>query len=326
MEGTPPKESVLGFAREVLQVESRAVAGLADRLGPGFEEAVEAVLGCTGRVVVSGMGKAGLVGAKLSATLASTGTPSIVLHPVEALHGDLGRLRGEDVVLVLSNSGETEEVVRLVPHLKATGTRTIALTGRGDSSLARHADIVLDLGPIHEACPLGLAPSASTTAMLALGDALALAVQRRRGFGPEDFARFHPAGALGRRLMTVGEVMRTGERNPVVRLGDTVKEALLAITRARAGAVSVVDGAGRLAGIFTDGDLRRLLAHEGSLEGRRVGESMTRSPKTIAPGRLLAEAQRVLHEHQIDELPVVDEQGRPVGMLDVQDLVAIHGD
>jgi arabinose-5-phosphate isomerase len=310
-------------AREILETEARAVSGLAGRLGASFGEAVKALSACAGQVVVTGMGKAGLIGQKVSATLASTGTPSIFLHPAEAYHGDLGRVRKEDLVLALSNSGETDELIRLIPSLKSIGAPLVALTSTKDSPLGRAADIVVELGRIEEACPLGLAPSATTTALLALGDALALCVLEARGFDQERFAFYHPGGRLGRRLLKVSDIMRTGERSPVVREETPVAEAIAAITRARAGAVSVIDARGGLTGIFTDGDLRRTMARDAKLLGGRIGEVMTRNPRTIGPDRLASEALRVLHERKIDELPVVDVAGVPVGMVDVQDLLAV---
>ena len=321
----------LEYGREVIRAEAETLLGLADRLGPAFAQAVEMVLECRGRVVTTGMGKAGIVGEKVSATLASTGTPSLPLHPAEAFHGDLGRIVEDDVVLAISNSGETEEIVRLVPEVKKIGARIIAVTANRDSPLARYADVVLELGRIDEACPLGLAPSCSTTAMLALGDALALAVLKRRNFSKEDFARYHPAGDLGRQLLTVEEVMRTGERFPVVREGTTVGEALRAIARSTersgsvAGSVAVVDGEGRLVGIFTDGDLRRHLQGQGpGLLKRPIEEVMTPGPRLfIRGGRLAAEALRIMAEHQIDDLPVVDEDFHPLGNIDIQDLLQV---
>jgi arabinose-5-phosphate isomerase len=273
--------------------------------------------------VVTGMGKAGLIAQKVSATFASTGTPSIFLHPAEAYHGDLGRVGKEDVVLALSNSGETEEVVRLLPPLRRIGAKIVALTASRQSTLGKNADLVIELGRIDEACPLGLAPSATTTALLALGDALAFCVFEARGFDREKFAFYHPGGDLGRRLLKVSEVMRTGDRNAVVREDTTVTEAVAAITRARAGAVCVIDAAGRLAGIFTDGDLRRALGRDPRLVSGRIADVMTRSPRTIGPDRLADEAARILREKKIDELPVVNERGEPVGMLDIQDLLDV---
>jgi arabinose-5-phosphate isomerase len=313
----------LAFAREVLDLEARAIAGLAERIDERFLDAVRLVLRCKGRVVVTGMGKPGLIGQKISATLASTGTPSYALHPAEALHGDLGRVVKQDVLLVISNSGETDEIVQLLPLVKKLGAKIIAITGKRDSTLGRHCDVLLDIGPIEEACPLGLAPTTSTTAMLALGDALALAVQKERQWTPEEYAFYHPGGSLGRKLLKVDEVMRKGGANPLIPQDRTVKEALFAITEARAGAISCVDADGRLAGIFTDGDLRRHLATEPNVEAETIANVMTRNPITIAPDRLAAEAAQVLRERRIDELPVVDADGRPVGMIDVQDLLAV---
>ena len=311
----------LDHAREVIRVEARAIERLEAGLGPAFLHAADQVLACRGQVVVTGMGKAGLVGAKLSATLASTGTPSIALHPTEAMHGDLGRIRPEDVVLVLSNSGETAEVLQLLPHVKRIGATIVALTGAPDSTLARKADAVLDIGRVDEACPLGLAPTASTSAMLALGDALAMVVLRARGFGREDFARFHPAGSLGRQLMQVKDVMRTGPELPLVETTTPLRTVIDEMTRTRAGAAVVVADDGRLHGIFTDGDLRRLFASGDAEPGRPVGEVAVADPKTIQPDALVGEAERLLREHRIDQIPVVDAGRVPVGLLDVQDLL-----
>lgn len=313
----------LNRAREVLRVEAQAILSLVERLGEDFTAAVTAVAAGKGHLVVTGMGKAGLVGQKVSATFASTGTPSIFLHPAEAYHGDLGRVGAEDVVLALSNSGETEEVVRLLPSLRRIGAKVVAFTASKKSTLGRNADLVVELGRIDEACPLGLAPSATTTALLALGDALAFCVFEARGFDREKFAFFHPGGDLGRRLLKVSDVMRGGERNAIVREDTLVMEAVAAITRARAGAVCVVDAAGKLAGIFTDGDLRRALGRDPRLISGKIGDVMTRSPRVIGPERLAEEAARILKEKKIDELPVVNERGEPVGMLDVQDLLDV---
>ncbi len=309
-------------AREVLRIEADAVRRLIPRIGRSFEAAVNLLAGCKGRVVVTGMGKAGLIGQKLSATLASTGTPSHWVHPAEAIHGDLGRIASRDVIIALSNSGETEELTRLLPVIKRMGSGLIALTGNKHSALAKHSDVVLDVSVKKEACSLNLAPTSSTTAMLAMGDALAVVVAERKGFREQDFALLHPGGALGRRLLLrVRDLMRTRSSHPVVRETARVKEALLAITRSRAGCATIVDAKGRLVGIFTDGDLRRHLDSSDNLTERRVGAVMTRHPKTIRPDRLAAEALRVLREHRIDELVVVDGGRRPVGLLDVQDLL-----
>jgi arabinose-5-phosphate isomerase len=309
--------------REILKIEAGAVLSLADRLGPEFDAAIDVIVAGKGHLVVTGMGKAGLVAQKISATFASTGTPSIFLHPAEAYHGDLGRVLAADVVLAISNSGETDEVVRLLPSIKQIGARVIAITASKGSSLGRTADIVIELGRIEEACPLKLAPSATTTAILALGDALALCVLDARGFDKEQFALFHPGGDLGRKLLKVSDVMRTGDRNPMVKEDTSITEAIAAITKARAGAVTILDSAGRLSGIFTDGDLRRTISRDPKLITSKIGDVMTRKPRTIMPDRLASEALKVLHEKKIDELPVVNDRGEPVGMIDVQDLIDV---
>ena len=309
-------------ARQVLRIEAEAVRRLIPRVGRSFEAAAALVAGCKGRVVVTGMGKAGLIGQKLSATLASTGTPSHWVHPAEAIHGDLGRITRQDVLVILSNSGETEELTRLLPVIKRIGSKLIALTGKPRSTLARHSDRVIDVGVAKEACSLNLAPTSSTTAMLAMGDALAVVAAEQKGFKESDFALLHPGGQLGRRLLlSVRDIMRTGAAHPIVRETARVKQVLLAITKARAGSASVVDARGQLAGIFTDGDLRRHLDTVRNLTELPVREVMTAHPKTIGANCLAAEALRVLREHKIDELVVLNGQRRPVGLLDVQDLL-----
>lgn len=311
-------------ARDIVEREAAAVRQVAERLGPSFPRALDLILESRGRVVTTGMGKAGFIAQKISATFASTGTPSIYLHPAEAIHGDLGRVDKGDLLLAFSKSGETGELLVMLPHVKAVGVPVLAITQSGDSTLGRHADLVLEIGRIDEVGPHGLAPSASTTAMLALGDALALVVQEGRRFGPEDFARFHPGGDLGRKLMRVRELMRTGERNPQVQSGATVLQAIEIMTRTpgRPGATSVVDGDGRLLGFFTDGDLRRLI--ERGLTNpreRRIDEAMTKNPRSIDGETFALEALALLHQHEIDQLPVVDEARRLLGLLDVQDLL-----
>jgi arabinose-5-phosphate isomerase len=312
------------YGREVIALEARALERLLDRVDEGFQKAVDSILNCKGRVVVTGIGKAGIIGQKVSATLASTGTPSYWLHPSEARHGDLGRVVKEDVVLALSNSGETE-VAALLPFVKKIGAGVIAITGNRESTLARYSDVVLDIGRIEEPCPLGLAPSASSTAMLALGDALALTVLKRRNFSKEEYAFYHPGGELGRGLLTVEMVMRGGQANPVVKEDCQVLEALRVMThtQGRPGAVSVIDDRGRLVGFFTDGDLRRRLEQgQGFLKGT-IKEVMTRNPKVIRKDSLAAEAYNLLKMNKIDQLPVVDEKGMAVGLLDVQDLLEV---
>jgi arabinose-5-phosphate isomerase len=316
----------IASAAEVIRIEAATIARLEERLDARFARAVGLVLACEGQVVVTGMGKAGLVGQKISATLASTGTPSFFLHPAEALHGDLGRIRSQDLVIALSNSGETNEINVLVPAAKKAAATVVAMTGRPESTLGRLADCVMDIGPVEEACPLKLAPTASTSAMLALGDALAMAVLSERGFDRADYARYHPAGSLGRRLMTVAEVMRKGGELPIVKSGTAVADVLIQTsgTPGRPGAALVVGPMGKLLGIFTDGDLRRLL-EGGTYEQLQapVDEFMGQNPKTLAPDQLAEEAHRLLREHRIDQAPVVDADGRPVGLMDVQDLLDI---
>jgi arabinose-5-phosphate isomerase len=309
-------------AKKVLKIEAAALRRLSQRLGPEFDRAIELLARCAGRVIVTGMGKGGIVGQKISATLSSTGTPSLFLHSAEAIHGDLGRVTREDAILAISNSGETEEVIRMLPLIKKIGSKLVAMTGNPRSTLARHSDVVLDVSVEKEACPLGLAPTASTTAALAMGDAIAVCLLKKKGFREKDFAFYHPGGALGKRLLLkVDEIMRKGAANPVVREDALVRDVLLKITGARAGAASVVDRRGRLTGIFTDGDLRRHLEADTLLALQKVRDVMTQKPVTISPDRLASEAVRILKEKRIDELPVVDGRGRPIGMLDVQDLL-----
>ncbi len=280
------------------------------------------IFSCKGKVVISGMGKPGLVGQKISATLASTGTPSLSLHPAEAIHGDLGRVTAEDIVIILSNSGETEEIVRLLPMVKRISARMIAMTGNPQSTLAKYSDVVLNVSVQEEACSLGLAPTASTTAMLAMGDALAVALVEKRNFKEEDYAFFHPGGSLGKKLvLRVEEIMRSGKEHAVADHQTKIKEVLLLITQARAGAASIVNGNGKLVGIFTDGDLRRHLEKDPDLSKKKVADVMTPHPAVITKDRLAAEALRILKEKKIDEIPVVDEEGRPIGLVDVQDLL-----
>lgn len=310
------------IAKQVLKIESDAIKRLIKRVDENFNRAVEMVYRSNGRVVVMGMGKPGIIGQKISATLASTGTPSLSLHPAEAAHGDVGRVTKQDVVIAISNSGETEEVLRVLPMIKKIGARLIALTGNPKSTLAKHSDVVLDVGVEKEACPMGLAPTASTTATLAMGDALAVALIERRGFKESDYAFFHPGGALGKRLiLKVEDIMRKAAENPIVCEDALIKDVILKITSARAGSASVTDKKGRLIGIFTDGDLRRHFETNQNLAMRRVKDVMTRSPKTIREDKLAAEALRILKENKIDEIPVVDGKNRPVGLVDVQDLL-----
>jgi arabinose-5-phosphate isomerase len=322
----PPKQDIVDYAREVVRAEADAIAQLGARLNGAFARAVDMVLACPGRAVVTGMGKPGFIAQKISATFASTGTPSLYLHPAEALHGDLGRLVPGDLVLALSNSGETDEIIRLLPAIRRLGAPIVAMTSGPRNSLADRADVVLEIGPVPEACPLGLAPTASTIALLAMGDALAMAVQHRRGFSPEQFASLHPGGALGRQLLRVRDVMRTGERNPTVRADTSLRDTAAVMTRTegRPGAASVLDAEGKLIGIFTDGDLRRLVQRGEVDFARPVSHVMGKSPRTVRPDDLAISAAEMLRDTQVDQLPVVDGDGRPVGLLDVQDLLAAH--
>jgi arabinose-5-phosphate isomerase len=306
----------------VLAAEAAAIGAV--RLDEAFAEAVRWILACKGRIVVTGMGKPGFVAQKISATLASTGTPSLYVHPAEAAHGDLGRIARDDVVIALSNSGETEEILRLLPALDKIGARVVAMTGDRVNPLARRADLVIAIGDVEEACPLGLAPTASTAVLLAVGDALAMAVLQSRAFDREEYALYHPGGKLGRGLMKVREVMRQGDANPIVREDQALSAAVAVMTETpgRPGAASVVDAGGKLVGIFTDGDLRRLVEHGEADFARPVSAAMGRNPRTIRPDALLVDAARVLRQARIDQVPVVDGEGKPVGLLDVQDLLA----
>ncbi|MBM3245968.1 MAG: KpsF/GutQ family sugar-phosphate isomerase [Candidatus Omnitrophica bacterium] len=309
-------------AREVLDIEAEAVKNLKSNIGKEFIRALDLILKTKARVVVSGMGKTGIVAQKFSATLASTGTPSLFLHSAEAAHGDLGKVTREDIVIILSNSGQGEQMKQLLPLLKKIGCKIIALTGNKNSILAKYSDVVLDVSVKKEACPLGLAPTASTTAALAMSDALAVCLLELKGFKEEDFAFFHPGGLLGKKLLLrVEDIMRRGKANPVVGEDKKISEVLFKITQGRAGSATVVDKKGRLSGIFTDGDLRRHLEVDPNLSRRRVKEVMTKNPSTVGPQMLAAEALRILKDKKIDEVPVVDKNRHPVGLLDVQDLL-----
>lgn len=316
------RTDALDMARAVLTIEAQAVAALADRIDAAFLQAVDLLLNCRGRVVVSGIGKSGHIGRKIAATMASTGTPAMFVHAAEAAHGDLGMITRADVLIALSYSGETPEILTIVPALKREGTPLVAMTGSSNSSLARHADVHLDVRVDKEACPLNLAPTSSTTAMLALGDALAVACLDARGFGVDDFARSHPGGALGRRLLTrVQDVMAEGDAVPSVPIGATVMEAVREISRKRLGMTAVLDADGRLAGIFTDGDLRRLLERGINVRDLPVAEVMTRNPLTIGPEALAAEAAQLVESTLKNQLLVVKDD-RLVGALHAHDLTA----
>jgi arabinose-5-phosphate isomerase len=319
---TARTRQALESARRVLDIEASAVAALSARLDESFARAVEMVLACKGRTVVSGMGKSGHVATKIASTLASTGTPAFFVHPAEASHGDLGMITEQDVMIALSNSGESAELLAIVPLVKRRGAGLIAMTGNPHSTLAREADVHLDAGVAEEACPLGLAPTASTTAALALGDALAVALLEARGFSADDFARSHPGGALGRRLLThVSDVMRKGDALPTVPLGAPLSEAILEISRKGMGMTAVIDAAGMVAGIFTDGDLRRAIDKGLDLKRVPIEQAMTAKPRTIGPDRLAAEAVRLMQEFRITQVLVVDEANRLTGALNTHDLL-----
>jgi len=313
---------VLELARSTLDIEARALEGLKARQGEGFVAAVQAMLACRGRVVVMGMGKSGHVGRKVAATLASTGTPAFFVHPAEASHGDLGMVTPDDIVLAISNSGESDEIGAILPAIKRLGVKLVAITGGADSSLARHADIVVSSAVDQEACPLNLAPTASTTAQMALGDALAVALLDARGFREEDFARSHPGGSLGRKLlMHVADLMHSGEAVPRVDLGARVPEMLREMTSKGFGFTAVTDPGGGIAGIFTDGDLRRLIETGADLRGLTASEVMHAGPKLIRAEALAVEAADLMEQHRVTGLIVIDAEGRLAGVLNSNDLM-----
>jgi arabinose-5-phosphate isomerase len=312
----------LDLAREVLMIEAREVEALAKRLDASFCRAVDLILQCRGRVVVSGIGKSSHIGAKIAATLSSTGTPAFFMHPAEASHGDLGMITAQDVVIILSNSGESAELLAIVPLLKRMGAKLIGMTGNPGSTLAREADVHLDARVAQEACPLGLAPTASTTAALALGDALAVVLLDARGFSAEDFARSHPGGALGRRLLVhVSDVMRSGDAIPQVRTGTALKLALLEMTHKGLGMTAVVDSANKPLGVFTDGDLRRAFEAGVNVESTIIDQVMHVGPQTIAAQRLAVEAVELMEQRKINGLLVTNDSGVLVGALNMHDLL-----
>ncbi len=316
-----PSPQALDLARQVLRIEADAILALGERLNGAFLDAVGLILAGRGRVIVSGIGKSGHIGRKIASTLASTGTPAFFVHPAEASHGDLGMITPDDVVIAISNSGESMEILNILPSIKRQGAKLIAITGRPHSTLARDADVHLDAAVAQEACPLNLAPTASTTAVLALGDALAVALLDARGFGAEDFARSHPGGALGRRLLVrMRDVMRQGDALPVVAPEVTVAEATREISRGGIGIAIVVDGCGHVIGVFTDGDLRRTIVSGRDLATLAVADAMTRSPRTISADKLTAEAFEMMEKHRINQLPVIDADGLLVGVLNMHDL------
>ncbi len=320
---TPLTDKALDLAREVLMIEAAAVQALIARVDRHFLAALQLILDCQGRIVVCGMGKSGHIARKIASTLASTGTPAFFVHPAEASHGDLGMITRHDAVIALSNSGESPELLTIVPILKRTGAKLIAMTGNPNSSLAREADVHLDTSVEKEACPLNLAPTASTTATLALGDALAIALLDARGFGPDDFARSHPGGTLGKRLLVhVADVMRKGEALPRVPETALVQAAMLEMTRKGMGMTAIVDAQNRVAGVYTDGDLRRSLDRGIDIRVTPVAQVMTRHPRGIAPDKLAAEAVKVMQDSKVYALLVVDAAGQLVGAVNMHDLMS----
>ncbi len=312
---------ILDLAREVLEIEAAAIHGLIARLDHQFQRAVDIILACKGRVTVSGIGKSGHIARKIASTMSSTGTPAYFVHPAEASHGDLGMVTRDDVFIALSNSGESAELLAIVPLVKRQGARLIAFTGNADSSLARESDAHLYAGAAKEACPLNLAPTASTTAALALGDALAIALMQAKGFSRDEFARSHPGGALGRKLLThVRDVMRAGDDAPQVAETATLSEAIIEMTRGRMGITAVLDKDGRVAGIYTDGDLRRTLQKGVQVEGTTIAQVMSRGPRTITAEKLAVEAVQIMEEHKVNQLIVVDDKQRLIGALNMHDL------
>ena len=309
--------------KKVLKVEANAIKNLISTIDHNFEKAVEMITSCKGRIVVMGMGKSGLIGKKIAATLASTGTPAFFLHPAEGILGDVGMMAEGDLVLALSYSGETEEIEKLLPVVRKMNLKLIAITGRPKSRLAKESDLVINVKVKEEACPYNIVPTASTTAMLAMGDALAISLLKRKKFKKEDFARLHPGGILGKRLLLkVRDIMRKGKDNPVIHQKKTVREALLVMTKTRLGATSVVDGSGRLVGFFTDGDLRRRLQKDEKILNKKIHAVMTKNPKTITQDRLAIEAAKLMQEKKFDNIPVVDGKGYPIGIVDERDLLS----
>lgn len=309
-------------AKEVIAIEAQAVKELSKRINKDFVKAVDLIAKCKGRVVVTGMGKTGIIGRKISATFSSTGTPSIWMHSAEAVHGDLGQVTKNDVLVIISNSGETEETMRLIPIIKRLNAKIIAFTGNKKSTLAKHSDVILDVSIKKEGCPLGLAPMASTTVALVMGDALAACLITRKGFRKEDFAFYHPGGSLGKKLLLkVDDLMRKDGQFPKVKDYLSVKDVLLNITRMRCGSACVINQQEKLVGIFTDGDLRRHIKADNRLLERKVKDVMTKNPTAIGQDKLAVEALRILQDKHIDELPVLDKNKKLVGLLDVQDLL-----
>ncbi|MCF7873200.1 MAG: KpsF/GutQ family sugar-phosphate isomerase [Candidatus Omnitrophica bacterium] len=317
------KKTILSWAKDVLVTEAEGLENVKTKLGNDFFESIKITSKCKGRLIISGMGKAGIIGQKFSATLSSTGTSSFWLHAAEAVHGDLGRIKKNDIVVILSYSGQTDEIKNLIPFVKKIGSKIIAITGNIKSNLAQYSDIVIDVAVDKEACGLGLAPTTSTTAMLAVCDAISVVLQKIKGFKKKDFASFHPRGSLGRKLLLkVSDIMRKKKANPVVGADTLVDQVLLKITSAHAGAATIVDKKNKIIGIFTDGDLRRSLKKDRNILNKKVKFVMSAKPTVIKESNLASQALKILEKKKIDELPVVDKNNHPVGMLDIQDLIA----
>lgn len=326
--GETEQKHQLEYGKAIIREEVRALSDVADKLDNRFSQAVQKLLDLKpgSRIVVSGIGKAGFVAMKLSGTLASIGFPSFYLHPADAVHGDLGRFTQNDIALLLSNSGETQEVLRLLPTLKQIGSCIISITASATSTLANHSDVVVEMGRFSEAGPLGLAPTTSTTVMMALGDALAMTLVNQRGFSREEFAAFHPGGDLGRSLMPISEIMRSGDAHCVLHSATITRKGLHAIsaTKGRPGAAAIINDSGKLIGVFTDGNLRRFLEQDTSFLDQPIGDICSKNPLTVKPAQLAQEASRIIQERQVDQLIVVDDSGAPIGLVDIQDLLA-HG-
>ncbi|THE11029.1 KpsF/GutQ family sugar-phosphate isomerase [Bacillus timonensis] len=324
LQSVEPKVDYLTTVKEVLEKEAYAILELHDSVGQSIENAIDLILECKGRLIITGIGKSGIIGRKINATMASTGTPSLFLHPAEGLHGDLGMVTSDDLLLAISNSGESDEVLQMLPSIKKIGAKIISITKKPYSTLALKSDIVLSIGNVQEACPLGLAPTSSTTVTLALGDALAIALLEARGFKKEDFALFHPAGSLGRKLLlTVNDVIEDTKHNPVVFETATVKEALFQMTAQGLGGVSVINKEGKLIGILTDGDIRRALAKSNTVFDMDVAELLNPKPISIQQGALAEEAVQLMEKNEVNVLPVVDLANRPIAMVQVRDLMTL---
>ncbi|MCD6459747.1 KpsF/GutQ family sugar-phosphate isomerase [bacterium] len=317
------KKEIIDLAVQVIDIEANELMEMKKRVNDSFYEAVELMCACKGRIIVTGMGKSGLIGRKISATLASTGTPSLSLHPAEALHGDLGMVCPDDVLLALSNSGETEEIKQLLPTIKKIGAKFISVLGNINSTIAQYSDVVLDASVSMEACTLGLAPTSSTTAALVIGDALAICTYEQKGFSIEDFAFYHPAGLLGKRLLKVEDIMRTNDKNAVVKENTTVQETLIAITKAHAGAALIIDNNEKLTGFFTDGDFRRAIENGTDILKKPVSMFMAKNPYCIQPDCLAMEALKIIKEKKFDEMPVIDGDGLLLGLIDEGDLLGL---